>query len=130
MGSFRGRLIGALAALPGPAFAEVCDKVRPEWSPTDGPVSALGEVKSLLLSPPGFFFALPLALALAATLRPRRWLLALCTGAALIVAGLLIGGDSEIMAFARAEGCVGPPGLTYALLAALPLPGLWRLMRR
>lgn len=126
MGSFRGRLIGALAALPGPAFAEVCDKVRPEWSPTDGPVSALGEVKSLLL----FFFALPLALALAATRCPRRWLLALCTGAALIVAGLLIGGDSEIMAFARAEGCVGPPGLTYALLAALPLPGLWRLLRR
>jgi hypothetical protein len=43
-----------------PAFAEVCDKVRPAWDPTDGPVSQFDDlVLTFFVEPFGLFiFAL------------------------------------------------------------------------
>ncbi len=115
MGPLRRGLIHAapvLAALPGPALAEVCDKIRPDWDGT--PVSGLQEALQLALTAP----VLALLIATGAALRFRsQWggliVVVLWTG----YASLLSFGDLRTQA--QAEGCAGSPTLFIGLVAAI-----------
>lgn len=127
MGPVRGRLTALCAALPLPAFAEVCDKVRPDWLPEDGPVGALAEAFYVLTSPLGVVL---LAFVVLAMVRPRRWLAVVVALPLLALAGLLfLARGAEVAAMAMAEGCIGGIGPTVALLVLLAAAVLVRGFR-
>ncbi len=110
----RGLILAApvLAALPNAAWAEVCDKIRPDW---DGsPVSGLQEALQLALTAP----VLALLIATGAALKFRsQW-----GGLAVFV---LWTGYASLLSFgslrteAQAEGCAGSPTLFIAAVAAI-----------
>lgn len=124
MGSLRGRLalLWAPAALfPSAAVAEVCDKVRPLWSPSSGPASAWDELIALS--------SLPITLSLSAlTILALllRWRL-FAAATALLWAGLatIVAFDNfgpildDVRYFAIKEGCIGSPHLFIALAIAI-----------
>lgn len=114
MGPVRGRLIAAFALLPLPAGAEVCDKVRPGWTPADGPVGALAEAGYVLTSPVGLIL---LAFVAVAMVWPRRWLAVVVALPLLVLAGLLfLARRAEVAVAAMAEGCIGGIGPTVVVL--------------
>ncbi len=113
MGPIRRRLIWlCLLGLPHPAWAEICDKQRPDW---DGlPVSAWAEMLALFQTPLALF--LFLTTALAARLR-RPWL-----GLAVVVGWssyTMLVVTTDIRAAAIAEGCAGSPTLFIGVVAAI-----------
>ncbi len=113
MGSIRRRLICVgLLGVPNGAWAEVCDKQRPNW---DGlPVSAWSEMLALLQTPLALFLILTTALAL--RLR-HQWL-----GLAVVVGWssyTMLMTTSDIRGAAIAEGCAGSPTLFIGLVAAI-----------
>lgn len=116
MGSFRrGLIFLTLAALPGPAIAEVCERVRPNW---DGsPVSLWSETVMLLGTPISLFLILSTALAF--KFRSSWGALAVFVGWSFAVATVTFwdptGGLRET---ARLEGCIGTPTLYIALVFA------------
>ena len=122
MGPVRGRLIALLALTPLPARAEVCDKVRPGWTPVDGPVGALAEAGYVLASPVGLILMVFVVLAM---IWPRRWLAVLAALPLLVLAGLLfLARRAEVAVAAMAEGCIGgirPTVLLLILIAAAVL---------
>ena len=113
MGPVRGGLI--LCALPGVAWAEVCDKVRPGW---DGaPVSALGEALGLFLSPAGLIL---LALSIFAVRFHAQWAgLAVVLLWTVFVTIVTMADPTGIRPQAMAEGCVGSPTLFIVAVAAI-----------
>lgn len=130
MGPFRRRLTAAtgMAALPAAAFAEVCDKVRPDWAAGAGPQGWLAETVYILASPPSLVLLALLALAL---WLPHLWI---AVPAALLTLGfaalLTISRQTDMAALAMAEGCVGTaaPAITALTLAAIL--GLARALAR
>jgi hypothetical protein len=62
MGPVRGGLILACLALPGPALAEVCARLRPDWD--GGPVGPVAEAIALFSSLPALALLLGTALAI------------------------------------------------------------------
>jgi len=128
MGSVRGRLSALLAALPLPAWAEVCDKIRPDWDSAGGPVSAVAEMGYILASPVGLVL---LGLVIVAMVWPRRWLAAVVALPLLALAGLLfLARGAEVAALAMQEGCIGGIGPTVGLLVLLAAAVLVRGFRR
>lgn len=128
MGSVRGRLIATLALLaPMPAMAEVCDKLRPDWTPDDGPVGWLAETALIFTSPPGLVL---LALFALAMWRGWRVPLVIVTMAAVALAFLLYVGNGAAMATTgRAEGCIGSqiPAAAFSLgLGVMAFLRFWR----
>jgi hypothetical protein len=118
MGPFRGRLIALALLAPQAAWAEVCDKTRPDWTPDQGPVTGGGETLYILASPVGLGLLAVMVLAL---IFPRRWLAILAALPALALAGLLvISRQSDIAALAMQEGCIGTamPAVVLLVLAA------------
>lgn len=114
MGPVRGRLIALLPLLPLPAQAEVCDKVRPGWTPVDGPVGALAEAGYVLASPVGLILLAFVALAM---IWPRRRLAVLAALPLLVLAGLLfLARRADVAVHAMTEGCIGGIGPTVVLL--------------
>lgn len=113
MGSLRRGLI--LAAAPTPALAEVCDKVRPNWTPGT-PSTMLTEAIALFSTVP----SLVLIVATLAALRFRsQWGgLAVVVGWTIWTSLAAFGRDS-ILEQAAAEGCVGAPTLFIAAVAAI-----------
>ena len=109
------RLALPLATLPGPAWAEVCDKMRPNWDGTA--TTAMGEALALFLSPGGLFLLAATAVAL--VLR-SQWgglvVVLLWTGFITLVT---MADPSGSRAPGLVEGCVGPPTLFIALAAAI-----------
>lgn len=92
----------------GSAVAEVCDKVRPDWSPGDGPVTIWWELHDIFFLPgvPLMVAAVVLGLAL-----NRRWMVwpAAFLGAVLAILSILYAdGGHEVWQFAIREGCVHP----------------------
>ena len=89
---------GLLSAAATPAFAEVCDKVSPDWQRGDGPVGLLG---------PALMVAL-VAVLLLGWRTGSAWIAfpatAACLLLALVSAADLIGG-SALYDAATAEGC-------------------------
>ncbi len=111
MGSLRGGL--SLAALPLPAWAGVCEDLRPGW---DGaPVSAWQEAIILFLSP--LSIALLIATLVALRFRSSWGVLAVCAGWSLLVSVIAFfdptGGQGA------AEGCVGSPVVFIAAVGAI-----------
>lgn len=114
MGPVRGGLIATL--LPGAAWAEVCDKVRPGWDGTS--VTMVGEALVQFMTIPSL--ALLLASAIAIRFR-SQW------GAAAVVVLWTIW--VSVVAFldttggirdaAIIEGCIGAPVLFIVAVAAI-----------
>lgn len=112
----------AIAAPLSPAFAEVCDKARPNW--TGDSVSGFGELVHFIYTTPGLVVAFILAVILLTRLRYTA-----LAGAAVTlgIAGMVIFeylSPDQISQAARAEGCVGSPWLVVialTLCAALML---------
>ncbi|MEM6971323.1 MAG: hypothetical protein AAF577_00850 [Pseudomonadota bacterium] len=118
----------ALLLAASPALAEVCDKMRPAWSPVDGPVGHFGEVLFYAASPMGLAtLAMLLALAALGSLRRARvaWLVTtalLWLPVPYIALGASVLEDTAgVQKTARREGCFGNPLL---LLIVLSVGGL------
>lgn len=104
----------AIAIPLSPAFAEVCDKVRPTW--TGETISTFGELTHFIYTTPGLIVAGVLAIVLLTRLRYTA-----IAGAAiaLALAGIAVFehfAPDEIAQAARAEGCVGSPWLVVVAL--------------
>lgn len=119
MGPLRRKLTAlAFFTTATPAWAEVCDEVRPDWDGT--PVTALGEFLYLLQAP----VVLVLILGTAMAFRFRsEW------GGLVVVVGWSVvtylitdwGGANQQEVLARAEGCIGSPSLFIAVATALSI---------
>lgn len=132
MGPLRRQLTAApTLLLPGPAMAEVCDKIRPDWSAATGAQGVLAETAYVLASPPSLGC---LSLLLLALILPRLWLAIPATLLTLAFAALLIvSRQSDMAALARAEGCLAtatPSALLLALAAVLTLARALHARRR
>ncbi|WP_299722612.1 hypothetical protein [uncultured Tateyamaria sp.] len=115
MGPLRGGLI--LTLLPGVAWAEVCDKVRPLWTPGTE-ASAWGEMIALMGTP----FSLALLLMSAVAVRFRHeWgaLVVVLLWTAWVSIIVFYGAGDEVQVLAAQEGCIGPPTLFIAAAAAI-----------
>ena len=103
--------------LPLPALAEVCDKVRPFWTP-GAPATAWDEFLGLMGTPPSL--VLLVLTALAVRFR-HQWgalvVVLLWTGWISLIT--FFGADNEIQRAAVAEGCVGSPVLFIAVVTAI-----------
>ena len=109
MGPVRGGLI--LSTLPGLAWAEVCDKERPDWIPENGPATGLDELLFLFMSLPGL--GILGALTLAALTAQKRYFATAAVFSLVIGVGYYLNSISpdDITRAAIAEGCVGPQTL-------------------
>ena len=106
-----------LALIPGAASAEVCDKVRPFWTPgTDA--TAWTELVALMAAPPSLVLLLLSAIAIRFR---HEWgalgVVVLWTAWVSLVA--FYGTDGEVQTMATEEGCIGPPTLFIAAVAAI-----------
>ena len=113
MGPLRRGLI--LCALPTPALAEVCDKIRPDWS--GEPVSAVTEAIQLFATAPGL--ALIAASAFAIRFRSQWGGLAVVLLWTIYASVMTISNGVNLRAEALAEGCAGPSTLFVALISAI-----------
>ena len=103
--------------LPTSALAEVCDKVRPHWTPGTE-TTAWGEMIALMGTPPSLVLLLLSALAIRFR---HEWgaliVVVLWTGWASLV--VFAGADDDIQRMAVQEGCIGSPSLFIAAVAAI-----------
>ncbi|MEO1778127.1 MAG: hypothetical protein AAFU63_04990 [Pseudomonadota bacterium] len=107
--------VALIALLPGPAWAEVCDKARPGW---DGaPATALTEAINLFVSPAGLAL---LGLSLIALRFRHQWI---GLGAVLLwtvfITMITMADPTGIRRQAMVEGCIGQPTLFIAAAAAI-----------
>lgn len=110
-------LASGMGLAAAPAWAEVCDKVRPNWDPGT-PATAWSELIGLMGTPP----SLVLLLLTGLVLRFRhQW-----GGVAIVVLWTIwisvlvfLGADTEAQKLAIQEGCVGSPTLFIAVIAAI-----------
>lgn len=105
-----------------PAFAEVCDKVRPRWDPSSGSINLFEELYFFFTSP----FGIGLILLIAATLYfKKRWLSISCAALIFLVAVLTTAGwfflSDGIIRAAHQEGCRASPLVTIGVLALLSI---------
>lgn len=113
MGPIRRGLI--LALIPLPAWAGVCEEVRPGWDGT--PITILGETLALLSAPAALLLVV---LSLAAIRFRAQWLgLGTIVFWTIFVSVITMATPSDLRDLARAEGCVGSPALFIALAAAI-----------
>lgn len=114
---FRAQLIAPF--LPATAFAEVCDKERPNWTPGTE-TTAITEAIALFLSAP----ALILLVATAICFRFKsQWgavaVVVLWTILVSLVAFVAPADPTGVHQLAILEGCIGSPSLFIAIVAAL-----------
>ena len=95
------------------AFSEVCDKERPNWLPTHGPVGPWGELFNALLS---FPILAALSIFLAACWVRKTWFWILVSFSTLLVYLFFFMDENGIKAAAIREGCIGPNWPIYLLL--------------
>lgn len=101
--------------MPSAAWAEVCDKARPDW---DGAaVSALHEALTLFMTPIG---VLILAFTIVSLRFRSQWmgLLAVLSWTGYITL-VTMADPTGLRADAMAEGCIGSPALFIAIVAAI-----------
>ncbi len=127
MGPVRRQLILFLATAT-PAMAEVCDKTRSGWTPAHRPVGLWGEAAVFATS----LAALVMLAALLVGWYFRQHLL--LSGVMLAAVVLAIPRhwpvNQDLIAVARAEGCMGPPTLVIGLLALIWLGAIGGLFLR
>lgn len=114
------------AVLPAPAWAEVCDKVRPDWDGAE--VSLWSETVMLLGTPISLFLIISTAFAM--RFRSSWGALVVFVGWSFAAATVTYwdptGGLREA---ARQEGCIGSPALYVALVFAMCGAMLWYVNR-
>ena len=111
-------LLVALAVLPTPALAEVCDKVRPLWDPANGLATVVDEAKHLALSP--LALILIAATAIVVRLRSQWGGLAVVCGWSFFTYFVALPNTSDpVQQLALQEGCIGSPTLFIAVVAAI-----------
>jgi hypothetical protein len=103
--------------LPAGAWAEVCDKVRPFWTPGTE-ATALNELIHLAASPASLLLLLLSALAIAFR---SQWggLLVVIFWTIWVSVILYVETGGEVRQIAVAEGCVGSPTLFIAAVTAI-----------
>ena len=116
MGPIRTGLTALAALIPGTAWAEVCDKMRPNWVPGTE-ATMITEAIALSMTIP----SLVLFLATLACYRFRlQWpSLAVVVGWTIWVSLIAFLQPDDQRALATAEGCIGSPALFIAIAAAL-----------
>lgn len=101
-----------------PAVAEVCDKVRPAWTPQDGPVGQFEDLVWFLSEPVGL---LAMGLTAGALLLGSAWVSAITIVILMPMAALYLFTwlkPDDIISFAIDEGCMTAPVFpTIALIA-------------
>lgn len=113
MGPLRRGLI--LACLPGAAWAEVCDKERPNWDGVD--VTALQEAATLFVTP---FGLLLLGFTIVALRFRNQWMgLVAVLGWTGFITLITMADPTGLRDLARAEGCIGAPTLFIVAVAAI-----------
>ncbi len=118
MGSFRRGLTYSFCLIASPGWAEVCDKERPYWSPSDGPASAFTELYNFVLNPL-VLGLMALSIFAMATGR-RRFLLPIAALWLLVLLVLLMPYEMDDVHYAAIkEGCIGPRHLSIAVSAAI-----------
>lgn len=126
LGTFHAIL--AVAFFATPAFAEVCDKVRPRWHPSSGPVNQFEDLYFFLTSYFGIILFIAVASALYVNRRWFSWGIAflLCCVALSQLAGFIWDSDA-IAVTAVSEGCKTLPILSIGVLLST---SLFLLVRR
>lgn len=111
------RLTFLIVALPTSALAEVCDKVRPFWTP-GAQATSLDELIGLMATPPSL--VLLVLTALAVRFR-HQWgaLVVVLAWTAWVSVIAFIGFGGETQALAMSEGCIGSPALFIAFVTAI-----------
>jgi hypothetical protein len=102
-----------------PAAGEVCDKVRPTWTPQDGPISQFDDLALFLFEPIGLT---AIGLTLGALLLRSAWFSAVAIVILILIVALTVSTWSEAddeLRFAISEGCMTAPYLTTILLIAM-----------
>ncbi|WP_422039889.1 hypothetical protein [Roseibium sp.] len=103
---------------PGAALAEVCDKMRPGWDPSQGQVSQLDDVLYFFGTSP--FMLTYAGLIVASLLLRNRWLCFVSALVSIAFAALHAGDwmfewSGTVHKGAIAEGCMAPPYLLIGL---------------
>jgi hypothetical protein len=109
-----GALLAAVSLIPNAAWAEVCDKITPDWDGTKA--TTLSEALHLFSSLPAV--VLILATAIAIRFRSQWGGLAVVCGWSFMTYFFALGAN-DVQSMARAEGCIGSPTLFIALVAAI-----------
>jgi hypothetical protein len=109
--------------------AEVCDKQRPNWLPSDGALNAMDELIMMIASPVGIAIT---AITFFAIILPNRWLriVALGSSALMMLQQITPYLLDEVHRGAIGEGCVGPPYLSIAASAAICMVMIRALRQR
>ncbi|MEO9684727.1 MAG: hypothetical protein ABJR46_03055 [Tateyamaria sp.] len=104
-----------IVALPGAAWAEICDKERPNWDGTD--VTAIGEAFTLFTTPVALVV---LAFTIIALRFRNQWMgLGAVLGWTGFIALITTADPTGTRNLAIAEGCIGSPTLFIAVVAAI-----------
>ncbi len=111
-----------LVLLPGAALAEVCDKIRPGWDISNGPVSQVDNVLFFFSASPATIILV--GLIVISLLLRNRWMCLISALVSIALATILMldwvlewGG--KVTEFGIAEGCVVPPYLLSAVFLAV-----------
>lgn len=116
MGPLRRRLIALALLMPSTAWAEVCDKERPNWVPgTDA--TAFTEMIAMLGTPPSLI--LLVATAVAVRFRSAWGALIVVLGWTAWTSAIVFLPHDPVRAAAVKEGCIGNPSLFIAFVATI-----------
>ncbi|WP_386684843.1 hypothetical protein [Loktanella sp. R86503] len=102
-----------------PAAAEVCDKVRPAWTPQHGPVGQLDDLALFLFEPIGL---IAIGLTVGAFLLRSAWFSAVAIVILMLMVALNVSTWREaddITRFAISERCMTAPYLTTIVMIAM-----------
>ncbi|WP_223636473.1 hypothetical protein [Rhodobacter sp. TJ_12] len=102
-----------------PAAAEVCDKVRPAWTPQDGPVGQLDDLALFLFEPIGL---IAIGLTVGALLLRSAWFSTVAIVILMLMLALNVSTWREadgVTRFAISEGCMVAPYLTTIVMIAM-----------
>lgn len=107
-----------LCLFPNAAFAEVCDKMRPGWAPSQGQVSQFDDVVFFFSTSP--FMLTCAGLIVVSLLLRNRWMCFLSALVSLVFAAGRAGEwvfewNGTVHKGAIAEGCMAPPYLLIAV---------------
>ncbi|WP_420860480.1 hypothetical protein [Algirhabdus cladophorae] len=108
------------------AQAQVCATERPDWSPLDGPVSALQELEYFGTSPLGIALIVLFLAHLVFANRLTLYLTLVTAAFAILAQTEMFWAPGHLLAQSYSEGCRGVPWATLPLIAALAIGAVLR----
>ena len=124
------RAVAVFAFFPTAAFAEVCDKERPNWN--SGPTGLVSEAWAFLTLPFFMWFLIP-STAVCLLLKNKIGCILMATIWAAVgfyVAINAITDPTTVHEAAVREGCIAPPHLFITLCAAISIATLYTALRQ